>query len=137
MRREQAVAVLELAKEMLLARAHGVGARRWGVRVIVDECVPRPLTRHLVRHEVTTAQERGWAGAENGALPRSMREAGAAVLVTTDRNLEHRQTVAATGLAVVVLVAPTNTLANLVPPVPALLDALGRAQPGRVTHVGV
>lgn len=107
------------------------------MRVILDECVPRPLKRHLPTHEVTTAQERGWAGAENGALLRLMREAGAAVLVTTDRNLEHQQHVAATGLAVVVLVARTNTLPDLLPLVPALLDALGRAQPGQVTHVGV
>jgi len=107
------------------------------VRVILDECVPRPLKRHLRAHEVTTAQERGWAGVKNGALLRLLREAGAGALVTTDRNLEYQQNVAATGLAVVVLVARTNTLEDLVPLVPALLDALSRTEPGQVTHVGV
>src|SRR5437879_12209081 len=53
-RREQAVAVLELAKEMLLARASAASAHlprdrdwAWPVQVILDECVPRPLERHV------------------------------------------------------------------------------------------
>ncbi len=84
-----------------------------------------------------TAQERGWAGARNGALLRLMREVGAGVLVTTDRNVEYQQNVAATGIAVVVLVARTNTLEDPVPLVPALLGAIGHAEPGQVTYVGV
>lgn len=107
------------------------------MQVVLDECVPRPLKRHLPAHEVTTAQERGWAGVKNGALLRLMREVGAGVLVTTDRNLEYQQNVAATGLAVIVLVAHTNILEDLAPLVPALLEALSRAEPGQVTHVGV
>jgi hypothetical protein len=66
-----------------------------------------------------------------------MREAGVEAFVTTDRNLEYQQDVAAAGFAVVVLVAATNTLEDLLPLVPALLAALADAQPGQVTHVGV
>lgn len=55
-------------------------------------------------------QERGWAGLKNGPLLRLMREAGVEAFVTTDRNLEYQQNVAAAGFAVVVLVAVTNTL---------------------------
>ena len=60
------------------------------VRVILDECVPRPLKRHVTGHEVTTVQERGWAGLKNGPLLRLMREAGVEAFVTTDRNLERQ-----------------------------------------------
>lgn len=107
------------------------------MRVVLDECVPRPLKRHLPGHEVATAQERGWAGVKNGALLRLMREAQIAVFVTTDRNLQYQQNLAASGLAVVVLVAFTNTLEDLVPLVPALLVAIERTQAGQVTRVGV
>lgn len=105
------------------------------MRVILDECVPRPLRRHVRGHEITTVQERGWAGVKNGPLLRLMRDAAIEAFVTTDRNLEHQQNIAAAGFAVVVLVAVTNTLEDLVPLVPALLAALEHPQPGRVTHV--
>ena len=100
------------------------------MRLILDECVPRPLKRHIAGHEITTVQERGWAGLKNGLLLRLMREAGVEAFVTTDRNLEYQQNVATVGFAVVVLVAITNTLEDLLALVPALLVAL-ETRPGR------
>ena len=82
-------------------------------------------------------QECGWAGLKNGPLLRLMREARVETFVTTDRNLEYQQNVATAGFAVVVLVALTNTLEDLLPLVPALLVALEHPRPGQVTHVGV
>ena len=82
-------------------------------------------------------QERGWAGLKNGPLLRLMREAGVEAFVTTDRNLEYQQNVAAAGFAVVVLVAVTNTLQDLLRLVPAPLLALEHSRPGQVTRVGV
>ena len=82
-------------------------------------------------------QERGWAGLKNGPLLRLMREAGVEAFVTTDRNLEYQQNVAAAGFAVVVLVAVTNTLQDLLRLAPALLLALEHSRPGQVTRVGV
>ena len=74
---------------------------------------------------------------KNGPLLRLMREAGMEAFVTTDRNLEYQQNVAAAGFAVVVLVAVTTTLKDLLPLVPALLVALEHPRPGQVTRVGV
>ncbi|HEX9730213.1 MAG TPA: type II toxin-antitoxin system RelE/ParE family toxin [Gemmatimonadales bacterium] len=37
-------------------------------RVLVDECVPRPLQRELTAFQVRSVQEMGWAGVKNGAL---------------------------------------------------------------------
>ena len=82
-------------------------------------------------------QECGWAGLKNGPLLRLMLEAGVEAFVTTDRNLEYQQNIATAGFAVVVLVAVTNTLEDLLPLVPALLMALEHARPGQVTHAGV
>lgn len=82
-------------------------------------------------------QERGWAGLKNGPLLGLMHEARVEAFITTDRNLEYQQNVAAAGFAVVALVALTNTLEDLLPLVPALLVALERPRLGQVTHVGV
>jgi predicted nuclease of predicted toxin-antitoxin system len=53
------------------------------MRVLVDECVPRRLKRHLPGHEVRTVPEVGWAGKKNGELLRlAAREFDAFVTVT-------------------------------------------------------
>ena len=50
-RREQAVAALDLARESLLA-----------MRVLLDEQLPKDLSSELRGHTVETVMERGWAG---------------------------------------------------------------------------
>ena len=61
------------------------------MRVLLDECVPRPLGHELTEHEVSTVQELGWSGTKNGELLRRTAEASFDVLVTTDQNLEHQK----------------------------------------------
>lgn len=34
------------------------------MRVLLDECLPRPLKRGISGHEVSTVQEHGWSGKE-------------------------------------------------------------------------
>ena len=107
------------------------------MRVLLDESVPHDLALALTGHEVTTVQARGWAGLANGALLRAAREAGVEALVTVDRNMEYQQHIARSGLALVVLEARTTRMRDLLPLVPALLDALAGATAGRVLHVAV
>ena len=38
------------------------------MRLLLDECVPKQLTRELLGHEAKTVQDMGWAGLKNGAL---------------------------------------------------------------------
>ena len=104
------------------------------MRILLDECVPRPLRREFPRHDVRTIREMGWAGTKNGALLALMAAAGFEVLLTVDRGLRHQQNLTAAGVAVVVMVATSNRLADLIPVVPAVEAALfgdpGRGCPG-------
>jgi hypothetical protein len=43
------------------------------MRLLLDECVPKRLKRHLSEHDVQTVPEAGWAGLKNGALLRVAR----------------------------------------------------------------
>jgi Domain of unknown function (DUF5615) len=71
------------------------------MRVLLDECVPRPLRAELSDHEVKTVAEAGWAGVKNGALLQ-LAATQFDVLLTVDRNLEYQQNFAHLKLAVVV-----------------------------------
>ena len=105
------------------------------MRILLDECVPRPLRHAFARHDVRTTGEEGWAGKKNGELLVLMAGAGFEVLLTVDQNLRYQQNRAASGVAVVVMVAPTNRLADLVPLVPKVEVALRNIQPGDIVEV--
>ena len=57
------------------------------MRILLDECVPRPLKRQLTQYEVKTVTEMGWAGTKNGQLLKKMQDAQFTILLTTDQNL--------------------------------------------------
>ena len=105
------------------------------MRILLDECVPRPLRRELAGHDVRTIREMGWAGKKNGELLAAMAGAGFEVLLTVDRNLRYQQNLAAAGVAVVVMVALSNRLDHLVPLVPAVKDVLGGIKPGDAVEI--
>ena len=105
------------------------------MRILLDECVPRPLRRELTGQNVRTIQEMGWAGKKNGELLTLMGGAGFEALLTVDQNLRHQQNLAASRVAVVVMVAPTNRLADLVPLIPKVEAALSSIQAGDAVEV--
>ena len=105
------------------------------MRILLDECVPRRFGRELIVHDVSTVVEMGWAGTKNGALLSLMVANQFEVLITVDQNLRHQQNLALSGVALVILVAETNRLLDLVPIVPHLLVALESIKPGQVIEV--
>jgi len=105
------------------------------VRIFVDECVDWRLARDMAGHEVKTARQMGWMTIKNGELLALAAEAFD-VFVTVDRNLSFQQNLPAFTIAVVVLRAPSNRLADLQMLVPDLLAAIPAATRGAVTYVG-
>jgi hypothetical protein len=96
------------------------------VRVLLDECIDWRLGRELASHEVKTARQMGWALASGQSD----------VFVTVDRNLSFQQHIVSFSIAVVVLQARTNRLADLRPLVPTLLSALEATRPGTAKFIG-
>jgi len=101
------------------------------VRVLLDGCVPSRLASELPGHEVRTLPELGWANLNDGPLLDAMARRFD-VLVTVDKNLPKQQRISNRPLAVVVLRAKTNRLADLLPHVSALRALLQNVRPGEV-----
>jgi len=106
------------------------------VKLLLDECLDRRLARHIVGHDVSTVQQMGWAGIQNGELLRRAAAAAFGAFVAGDRNLSFQQNLAELPLAVVVLQASSNRLADLKPLVPKLLAALAGPPGKSVVWVG-
>jgi hypothetical protein len=106
------------------------------MRILLDECAPRPLKRELVDYDIRTVVEMGWSGKKNGELLRLMSEEGFTVLLTTDQNLRYQQNLQQAGVAVIVLVAPSNRLPDLIPLMPNVRNLLSTITPGEVVEIG-
>ncbi len=105
------------------------------MRILLDEQLPRRLVRVLGGHDVHTTQRQGWSGIKNGDLLRRASEAGFDVLLTSDQNLRFQQNVSRFSIGVVVLVAPSNKLEDLLPLVPSILQVIASIRPGQVQRV--
>jgi len=76
----------------------------------------------------------GWAGVKNNQLL-ALAEAEFDVFITVDRNLSFQQNLPQFDIAVIVLQAPSNRLADLKPLGSKVLASLARATRGQVTIV--
>lgn len=72
--------------------------------------------------DVDTVYDRAWSGLKNGQLLRTA-EPDYDVFVTADQNLQYQQNLAGFKIGVIVLAGRTNRLEDLLPLVPALLEA--------------
>jgi hypothetical protein len=103
--------------------------------VLLDECVDRRLAADIQGHDVRTVPEAGWAAFKNGEL---LARAGDEfeAFVTVDRNLPFQQDRSRFSIAVIVLRARSNRVADLRALIPDLLATLPVAKRGEVTWVG-
>ena len=105
------------------------------MRLLLDESLPRRLRTHFASHDVSTVGDMGWLGVKNGEL---LRLAGLNfdAFITPDRNLRYQQNLSTVPVSVVVVVAPSNELAALLPLVPAIERVLDSLQPRGLIEVG-
>ena len=94
----------------------------------------RKFTREFVGYEVKTVPQMGWAGVKNGQLL-ALAEAEFDVFLTVDRNLSFQQNLPQFNIAVIVLQASSNRLADLKPLAPEVLAILATATKGQATVV--
>ncbi|MEA5421145.1 DUF5615 family PIN-like protein [Spirulina sp. CCNP1310] len=106
------------------------------MRILLDECAPRPLKREIPDYEIHTVVEMGWSGKKNGELLRLMNQNGFTILLTTDQNLRHQQNLNQAGVAVIVLVSRSNRLPDLLPLMPNARTAISTIKAGQVIEIG-
>lgn len=105
------------------------------MKILLDECVDWRLGGELRGHDVTAVPSIGWAGIRNGDLLMLVQNTFD-VLVTVDRKLPLQHDLTQFNVAVVVLRARSNRLADLRALVPQLLVALASTPKGTATTVG-
>ena len=104
------------------------------MKLLLDECIDRKLAKEFIDYEVKTVPQMGWAGIKNGQLL-ALAEAEFDVFITVDSNLSFQQNLAQFDIAVIVLQASSNRLADLKLLAPKILAVLSSAARGQATTV--
>jgi predicted nuclease of predicted toxin-antitoxin system len=104
------------------------------MRVLLDECVTRYLSRDFAGHEALTVEEAGFKGLRNGRLLQAA-SGNFDILLTVDQNLQYQQNLHSLTLAIIVLKARRSTYPMLKPLMPKVLGRLEEIKPGEVVVV--
>ena len=105
------------------------------MRLLLDECIDQRLRLLFLSHECETAGYAKLAGLKNGVLLAAAENAGYEVLITVDQEIPYQQNVSGRYIAVLILCARTNRLADLSLLVPSALRALEFIAPGEVVRI--
>jgi len=108
------------------------------MNLLLDECVPRRPKRYfsVEGHTCSTVQEAGFAGKTNGELLRIAQDRFQ-VLVTLDKGLPYQQDLSKTNIAVLLIRARSNRVADILPFIPACLVVLQSIKLGEIVYVGL
>ena len=92
------------------------------MRILLDESLPERLGPLLVGHVWDSVRRQGWAGFKNGKLLAAA-SPHFDVLLTADKNMEYQQNLATLPMAIVVMLAHSNRMDDLIKVIPAVLRA--------------
>jgi hypothetical protein len=103
-------------------------------RILLDENLDWRLRRELSGHAVESVPLIGWSGLKNGELL-ARAEVRFDVFITMDSNLAYQRNIADHKIAVIVLEAPSNRLADTRPLMTKVLSSLTNIKPGTLITV--
>jgi hypothetical protein len=105
------------------------------MRILLDESLPKELQSEISGHDIRTVAEMSWSSLKNGDL--LARCAGRFdIFPTADQNLRYQQNLSTLPVAVIVLAAKSNRIADLRPLIPELLGAIAVLVPGTFSQIG-
>ncbi len=107
------------------------------MRILLDQGTPVAIGDALQDHFIRTANAQGWSTLTNGELLRVAEEAGFEVLLTTDNNLPHQQTIRGRKLAVVILTKNRWALIRRRMNENEVVAAVNSAKPGTYSVVDI
>lgn len=105
------------------------------MKILLDECVPRKLSKFLPGQDISTVPQAGLAGLENGKLLAAARAHNFELFLTVDSNLSFQQNILILPLNVLVLRCHSNKLDDLKSLVPQIIEFLSKPVVNQVTFI--
>ncbi len=105
------------------------------MKVLLDECLPRPLRFDFIGHDVDHVAEMGWSGAKADELLELAAGAGFEVLATTDQNLRYQPNLRDFKIGIVVLIAKSSRIDDLQSLIPEVLNVMKSITAGQLAEI--
>ncbi len=93
------------------------------MKLLLDECVPGPIGREFLDHEVSIVDQAGFKGLKNGELLRAA-SADFDVFISVDKGLEYQHNLQNLPIAILLLSVRSNKLEAVRPLIPKALAVL-------------
>ncbi|MGH9454018.1 MAG: hypothetical protein ACRD2O_08630 [Terriglobia bacterium] len=100
------------------------------MNILLDECLPQGLRKHIVGHHCEAVARAGFSGKANGELFSLAERSGWQALLTMDKGMPGQQNLAGRTISLVVIRAKSNRLPDLLPHVSAILTGPALCQAG-------
>jgi predicted nuclease of predicted toxin-antitoxin system len=104
------------------------------VKILLDECVPFPLSKILNQHLCRTATQMGWTSIRNGELL-DLAEGQFDVFITADQGLPYQQNL--TGRRIAILELSTNNIRLITAAAGLIREALASIQPAELRRLQI
>lgn len=107
------------------------------MKVLLDECIDVKLRLAVAEygHDVQTVGFAGFKGLKNGKLLDAA-EGTFDVLITIDKNIANQTNFRHRKISLLVIRTISSDLDDILPHIPAAMEALLHIQPGDMVHVG-
>jgi len=105
------------------------------MRILLDECLLRKLKDQFASHDCQTVPEALLSGKKNGELLSIAERQGFEIFVTMDKGIEYEQNLTGRQIAVMVLRAKSNRLADLAPLVDECLRQMRSIRQGHINLI--
>jgi len=105
------------------------------MKIIIDECLPKRLTRFFKNDMVYTVPQIGLSGSTDTQLLEELDKRGIDVFITIDGNIEYQQQFLKRKFGTVVILAVSNRFSDLEHLKDKVLDAVKSVARGEIEHV--
>ena len=104
-------------------------------KVLFDNGTPKGIAPSLTGHRVTRARKLGWHLLSNGELLKQAEAGGFDVLLSTDKRIQHQQSLTGRHIAVVVLKEQRWSMVRQY--LDRVVEAVNKAEPGSYTEIDI
>jgi uncharacterized protein DUF5615 len=106
------------------------------MKILFDECILRKFKNSFAGHESLTVPEAGFAGKKNGELLLLAERQGFEIFLTMDKGVEYEQNLTGRSIAIMILRAKSNRLADLLPLAEACELQMRLIRAGQTLRIG-
>jgi len=105
------------------------------MKIIIDECLPKRLTRFFEKDSAYTVPQIGLSGSTDSELLEELDRRGVDIFITIDGNIEYQQQFLKRKFGTVVILAVSNRFSDLERLKDKILDAVNVVAKGEIGHV--